>query len=841
MGSGSRRSSAVLGSHSPGRTARVAVQRVWVVLAVLLCSLGRAAAHDTFSAPEPIETADGIWPPGPVPTHDVVVPLLVTVDETGVLRDVIVDVSVSPQLDAAAVEAGKRWRLRPATRNGVAIAGRVRIAIRFHAAVPAGQAVVLDAGVPDAGVVTTNVPPPAADAGSDSPRLHARDAATLPPRRAPADLGYGAEANVEATTRSASEVVRDRATLSAAPHRTANDMLLVVPGLYVTQHSGEGKAYQLFYRGFDAVHGQDLEIWVGGAPVNDVSNIHGQGYADLHFLMPEVVRSVRATPGSYDPRQGDFAVAGSVRFELGYDKPGLTAKAGYGSFGSSRYFLAYRPRGADEGTFAAAEFYDTDGFGPSRAAQRASMVAQSSWRLGDQTSARLLFTAYTGHFDSAGVLRLSDIQADKVSRFATYDPNQGGASSRFQLVAEVKRDTADSAFSIAPYAVLRTLRLRQNFTGYLTDPSGDSQQQLNDDVVLGGTAFYRLRKRLFSPRDKFEIGVSARSDWVDQSQKRLATADQRVTANEVDAEVRALDVAGYFDTALHPLSWLTLRGGVRIDGLSYRTVDNGAAAAGQSRASQGTHFGKKASLELHVLPGLDVVGSYGEGFRSPQARSLAESETTPFTTVVSGEAGVRYVNQQLAVSAAAFRTRLSDDLVFDQSTARNEVVPGTVHTGATADVTFRPRPWINLNLNGTYTRAEFRESARGLQRGDLVPYAPQIVTRADLAVTPVVWEWKNRKLETQLGTGISYLARRPLPYAQLGHSIFLVDAQASVRLGELGLSLRAFNLLDSHWYDGEFSFASNWDPGQGGASLVPMRHVTVGAPRTLFASIELYL
>jgi hypothetical protein len=314
-----------------------------------------------------------------------------------------------------------------------------------------------------------------------------------------------------------------------------------------------------------------------------------------------------------------------------------------------------------------------------------------------------------------------------------------------------------------------------------------------------------------------------------------------VTANEVDAHVRALDVAGYFDTALHPLSFLTVRGGVRIDGLSYRTVDNGAAAAGQARASQGTHFGKKASLELHVLPGLDVVGSYGEGFRSPQARSLAESETTPFTRVVSGEAGVRYVNQQLAASAAAFRTRLSDDLVFDQSTARNEVVPGTVHTGATADVTFRPLPWVNLNLNGTYTRAEFRESARGHQKGDLVPYAPQIVTRADLAVTPVVWEWKNRKLETQLGTGISYLARRPLPYSQLGHSIFLVDAQASVRLGEVGLSLRAFNLLDSHWYDGEFLFASNWDPGQGGASLVPMRHVTVGAPRTLFASIELYL
>ncbi|MCP6756914.1 hypothetical protein NL533_35330, partial [Klebsiella pneumoniae] len=78
---------------------------------------------------------------------------------------------------------------------------------------------------------------------------------------------------------------------------------------------------------FDAVHGQDLEIWAGGAPVNDVSNIHGQGYADLHFLPPEVVKRVVAQPGTYDVRQGDFAVAGTVRLDLGYDEPGITAGA----------------------------------------------------------------------------------------------------------------------------------------------------------------------------------------------------------------------------------------------------------------------------------------------------------------------------------------------------------------------------------------------------------------------------------------------------------------------------------------------------------------------------------
>ncbi|MFT3926829.1 MAG: TonB-dependent receptor [Myxococcales bacterium] len=639
----------------------------------------------------------------------------------------------------------------------------------------------------------------------------------------------------------ASDVTRKRETLLAAPHRTAADMLVTVPGLFLTQHSGEGKAYQIFYRGFDAVHGQDLELWVGGAPVNDVSNVHGQGYADLNFVMPEVVQTLRATPGTYDPRQGDFAVAGTVRLDLGYEEEGISAKAGYGSFGTQRYFLGYRPKGSNEKTFAAGEVYTTDGFGPSRAAQRASAIAQGSMRLDHDIEARVLLTTYAGHFDSAGVLRLEDIQSGARSRFATYDPNQGGASTRSQIVAEVKREGHDSEFSVAPYFVLRTLRLRQNFTGYLEDPSGDSQQQLNDDMVLGGTAFYRLRQRIFSERDTLEVGVSMRSDWIEQSQRRLATADQSVTAELVHARVRASDVAGYFDAALHPFSRVTLHGGVRFDGLFYGAEDLADKAAGAARSSMGTHFGKKASLEVRLFRGLAALASYGEGFRSPQVRSLAESEATPFTRVVSFEAGLRYANPYLQASMAGFRTALSDDLVFDQTTVRNERVPATLRVGATADASLSPLPWVHLNLNGTFTKASFPNTSLEHRAGDLVPYTPQLVTRGDLGLTPVFGEWRRRKLTGQFGLGSSYMTRRPLPYGQFGHHIFLVDAQAGLRWGEGAVLFRAFNLFDAHWYDGEYLFASNWDPGQAAPMVPNTRQVTVGAPRTLFVSLELYL
>ncbi|HEX6245411.1 MAG TPA: TonB-dependent receptor [Polyangiales bacterium] len=827
--------------------------RLALALLITLVQASRALAHEDPAPPKVVHQVDGSWPRGMKPGSDVVVPLLLTVSAEGGVTECAVDVSLGAALDAAALEAARQWRFEPARVNGQAVAARARIAVRFHGP---EQALAEDgAGAPAsvqpsaaASIAGTESSGMDADAGvsAGAPQLVPPSAPLLADAGAPgpmaADRGHQPEvtatARSERARRSASELTRDRAHLSAAPHRTGSDLLLTVPGVFVTQHSGEGKAHQIFYRGYDADHGQDVEVWVGGAPVNEVSNLHGQGYADLHFVMPEVVQALRVSPGAYDPRQGDFAVAGSMRFDLGYDHEGITAKAGYGSFGTQRYFLAYRPKGAPEATFGAAEFTKTDGFGPARAALRASGIAQGHWHFG-KTSARLLLTGYTGQFDSAGVLRVSDIQSGAVSRFATYDPSQGGNSMRSQLVGEIQQLGTRSSFGFTPYLVLRSLRLRQNFTGYLLDPEGDSTQQLNQALTLGGTAFYRMRLKLFSPADGFELGVSARNDWIEQSQKRIHDSGA-VAGTEVDADVRALDVAGYLDIALHPWSWLRLRGGVRIDGLGYQVEDRANQADGKARSAQGMHVGPKASLEARIVPGLSALVSYGEGFRSPQARSLAQSETTPFTRVHSFEGGLRFTRERLQVGAAGFGSWLSEDLVFNPITTRNDAVPATRRAGVTADASYRPLPWLFGNANLTYTRALFRESDANYRADTLVPYTPQVVARIDAAATPVLATFQRRELSLLVGASFSCMARRPLPYSQWGHDILLVDAQAGLRWGELGLTIKAFNLLGADWYDGEFMFASKWDRDQA-ASLVPTRHVSVGAPRGVFASLEIYL
>ena len=797
-----------------------------------------AHAHDIVP-PRPKSQPAPAWPTGKRDTHDVVVPVVITVAEDGRVAAASVESSVSPDFDAAAVEGVKAWTFEPAMRDGKPVASRVRSVVRF-----------VGVSLPASGV-QASPPSPAPGTATVAPSA-ATDPQTSPNASPPAKVDT-VRVTGTAPPRSASEVVRGREVIMAAPHRTASDTLNVVPGVFVTQHSGEGKAHQIFMRGFDAVHGQDVELWVGGIPINEVSNVHGQGYADLHFVMPEVIRDITSTPGTYDPRQGDFGVAGTIRMRLAYPEPGATIKGSVGSFGGRRLFLAYHPKESSEETFAAFEEYSTDGFGPNRAARRGSLIAQATHDFGDGLAIRVMGSTYTGRFDSAGVVVASDVESRRVDRFAVLDPKQGGFSTRHQVLVELHKDDEGSRWSVAPFIVFRNLHLRQNFTGFYLDTQrggapnldSDNTQQLNSSVTGGLTASYKKSVDWLSKRDSIEVGVYGRHDVIEQSQRRLSDVNDLPTSTLVDASVTGTDVAGYVDASVHPLPRLAVRGGFRMDALSYsaqdRVLASGQTVPGQGRAAEGAHLGKKATVDYAPLSRLHLLASYGEGFRSPQARSLSEGEKTFFTEVTSYEVGARYNDGKVvAGSVAAFYTRLSQDLVFDPATARNEKAPGTERKGLTAELTAKAGDLLLLSSSATYTNASFAGSNDRFAVGDLLPYVPQLVVRSDLAAKHAVAHFWKRDLVARAGAGVEGLADRPLPFNDNGTNVFLVDMSAGLRLKEVELGLDVFNVFDSSWYDGQFVYASNFSRAQNPAR-VPFRHVTIGPPRTIFASLTLYI
>ncbi len=799
----------------------------WVLVAWLGAE-SPAFAHDV-TVPVAVHHPDAVWP-GAADTHDVVVPVVIVVGEDGAVAQVEVEASVSHDLDHAAVDAASSFRYTPATRDGKPVSAKVREVVRFRGvAVAAGPAAV---------PATPEVAP------------HVHDVSAPPHTHAPPEPPKVEAVRVEgrAGARSASEIVRGRDVLGAAPHRTASDLLNVVPGVFVTQHSGEGKAHQIFMRGFDAVHGQDVELWVGGIPVNEVSNVHGQGYADLHFAPPEVVKEVVAQGGTYDPRQGDFGVAGTIRMKLGYAEPGIHTKGTIGSFGTRRLFLAYRPKDVSDETFASFEEYTTDGFGPNRSARRGSLMAQATHDFDNGLSARLLFSTYSGRFDTAGVVPQRDVEAGRLDRYATLDPKQGGRSSRTQLLLELHRDTTEGSFHVAPFVVVRGFSLRQNFTGFLGDSlrggkdtlDSDNTEQQQSSLMFGGTASYKRPLKIASDRDTIEVGVYARHDRIEQSQVRLRSVDDRISETLVDADVHATDVAAYIDDELHLHPRLVLRGGVRVDTLAY-AVNDRATNPGPSRSSQSANIGKKITADATIMRGLHVLASYGDGFRSPQARSLANGQISPFTKVQSFELGSRFTfGRALAGSAAVYTTSLSDDLVFDPVTARNEAVPGTRRVGGTLEMTARAGELLILSSSVTYTRAAFTGSNADYAEGDLLPYVPQLIVRSDAKIEHKLARLFSRDLVGRVGVGLDGVIRRPLPYGELGQNVVLTDATMGIRLKEVEISLDATNLLDQPYYDGQFVFASNFSRSAS-PSRIPVRHVTAGPPRAFYASLTLHL
>ena len=253
------------------------------------------------------------------------------------------------------------------------------------------------------------------------------------------------------------------------PRTNAADFLKLAPGILVTNEGGEGHADSIILRGFDAGEGEAMELSVGGVPINDPGNFHGNGYADTHFIIPEVVDSLRVLEGPFDPRQGNFAVAGSGDYELGLARRGLTAKQTVGSYGTARTLLAWGPEDQGPHTFAAAEYAQSNGYGENRAFQRGSAIAQYEGKLGDRGLWRLTGQAYSVVSQAAGVIREDDYEAGRIGFYDTYDPNQGQDSSRYSIAADLETHDQNVTLTQQLFIIARSVRIREDFTGYVTD------------------------------------------------------------------------------------------------------------------------------------------------------------------------------------------------------------------------------------------------------------------------------------------------------------------------------------------------------------------------------------
>ena len=321
----------------------------------------------------------------------------------------------------------------------------------------------------------------------------------------------------------ASQRVIDARELSVAPRRrSADDLLRMVPGVLLSQHGAEGKGQQLFLRGFDAAHGTDVEVLVAGIPVNELSNIHGQGYLDLNFMIPEVVRQISVSKGPFQIQQGNFANAGTIRFELGVEANARGTRVGYelGSTIRHRGVIVHAPSSLGRDSFLALEAMRDQGFAPGRQAQRVSSLNQI--RLVNSPTygtLDLLGSGYYATFGSPGALAASDVAAGRVPFDGVYQSDGGGSSLRALTSVRHQVSLGRGRLDQRLYGQFRHFDMLENFTGDLQDAvHGDRRSQMHRFFSAGYQVEYT---RPLVDTLTLAVGGAWQGDSISQSDARV--------------------------------------------------------------------------------------------------------------------------------------------------------------------------------------------------------------------------------------------------------------------------------------------------------------------------------
>lgn len=651
------------------------------------------------------------------------------------------------------------------------------------------------------------------------------------------------------TSAASSDEVRNR-DLMLRPRTRPADLLEVVPGLFAVQHAGGGKANQYFVRGFDADHGTDIALFVDGVPVNLPSHGHGQGFADLHFLIPELVSRLESTKGPYTARYGDFATAAAVDLHL-YDhlhESSVTFEAG--RFGIFRGLFMVSPElGDDWSTIIAGEAYADDGpFTNSERLKRLNGFARVTRHMGPSTLS-LALMSYTSGWNASGQVPLRAVGTkDLPTEFDAIDPTEGGSTQKqtAYVTYHYQHDEDDARALV--YLTKYRFSLYSNFTFFLDDPVHGDQIEQDDERTVMGTSWSFTHGKEFGPIDTHTtFGLQARSDAIENGLHHTMQRDVLSTA--IDAGVVETSVGLFAEEDVRITPWLRAIAGLRLDRFDVAVKDHLAGAGPSSSGIAGANIASpKMSWVIspfgeHAPRGLDlwdVYLNFGSGFHSNDARGATQRldptspQVTLLTRATGWEVGTRVkVARALDFAAALFRLDLDSETIWNGDTGTTEAVGPTRRTGVELEARWKVLPWLFLDGDATFTHAVFRENAGN---GNAVALAP---TRT--LAGGVSWKHPNglfgafrvRSIARRPANDGADFASHPL-YAE-GWTLF--DAMAGYRFHWLEAAVDVRNVFNREWKEVQFATTSQL---KGENAPVQDIHFTPGWPLTVVGRVTAY-
>ncbi len=823
----------------------------FVALAIALVS-SRAQAQSI--AAEPAQPIEAPFPQG-APPIEVQIVLQLIIDEKGNVESAVetsrAPVTAPDSFATAALGAVRAAKFTPSTRDGRPVRSRIEHVVVFH---PAPDSASVPAGA--AGAPAPSAPPPPAKPISTNEQ----------------DEDYAQVVDVRgqgwSSPRGIGDVRVKRELLDASPRLQTSEMLSAAPGFFVDHEDGEGLGNDVYLRGFDLDHGSGIEMRLGSIPINIPNHIQGQGYADVNFIIPEVVRSVRVLEGPYDPRQGDAAIVGSAYFDLGVAERGYQVKGTYGSFNQMRLVGIAAPKELGDETFVAFSLRKTNGFGENRAAESGSVNAQYGFDLGVRDHLKLLATAYGSRASLAGVVRQDQVDAGQIGYYDSYPTGagffaggQGVQASRVVLGADFDHVSPSGGhFELAPWFMWTDFLARQNFTGDLQSSQinpalsglGDLFETTNLETAGGVTSRYHTAAAQIGSvaEVSMEPGVYIRVGHTEQTKSLLEPTNLQAWDRRINYGLDTLDAGAYLDLDIRVLKHLRVSGGPRAD-LLMMSIDNrlanvvpnpttpAGALPGAMVEAEGIAAGPRITAEYEISPAISPVVSYGEGFRSLDAQNLQDG-SSPYSKVRSVEAGIRAqaFHERYTATLAAFDTWVANELVFEAPAGGMETEAASTRRGFVASLVARPCSWLLASSALSVTDAEFTTLAPGISH--YVPNVPPIVFRTDVTARGALGKVRGTPMTGRLGVGYTFLSARHLTDTIMGPTTNALNAAGGLRGGFIAVGVDAYNVLDLKYADDAEVYVSNWSlkPGQQPASLAT--HITAAPPLTVLGTVSLY-
>ncbi|HTN17018.1 MAG TPA: TonB-dependent receptor [Chitinophagaceae bacterium] len=591
--------------------------------------------------------------------------------------------------------------------------------------------------------------------------------------------------------------------LKSRPINSSQDLLRLVPGMFISQHQGGGKAEQMFLRGFDVDHGTDVHLSVDGMPINMVSHAHGQGYADAHFIIPETVEKLNYGKGPYAIDKGNFATAGWVEYKTKTVLDNSFIKAEAGTYGYVRTLaginiLDKNAGKANQEAYVMGEFnYNNSYFDAPQNFNRFNLIGKYTNYLDKNKILSVTLSGFSSGWDASGQIPDRAVAQGIISRFGKID-DEAGKTSRYNANVQYYHAINNrSSFKSNLYFSKYDFELFSNFTFFLRDTvNGDQIKQKDNRITAGYNAAYNTEYLIGSVQAKTEAGIGFRYDDATGSELSHTRGMKTLLERLAYGDIRETNLFSYVNQTFYLTPQLVLNAGSRYD-YFIQEYKNLLPADPQTSINKVGRFSPKTGLYYNFTDRARVYANYGIGFHSNDTRVvIAQDNKQILPAAYSSDLGtVIKPTKKLLLSAAVWMLDLQQEFVYVGDEAVVEPSGRTRRYGFDVSARYDIFKWLYLDADVNYAHARARDELKG---EDYIPLAAKITSIGGATV----------KFSKYFSTGLRFrhIGDRPAnednSVVAKGYTVFDMVAAYTRKSYELGLQIQ--NLTNTKWNEAQF-------------------------------------